>query len=165
MKVDDAKLGLDELGAHLKRKFSDVYSISPRRFEELVANIYRHLGYDVRLTKSTRDGGFDVILLDAGSDEQIIVECKKYSLHRKVGIGVVRELLGAQVLGGFSEAKLVTSSHFTFVAEEVPSKLLEMSTSFHLELVDADQLLRNLEVYNKELPPLYLLEECSYFED
>src|SRR5262249_52759453 len=53
--INDARLGLDELGSHLRRRFTDVHSVPWRTFEMLVADIYRHLGYDVHLTQQTRD--------------------------------------------------------------------------------------------------------------
>ena len=34
-------------------------NLSPRKFEELVAELFSDMGYEVVLTPATRDGGFD----------------------------------------------------------------------------------------------------------
>jgi len=92
--INDPKLALRELGSHLRRQFSDIYSVKPRRFEELVADVFRQLGYHCRLTQLTRDGGVDIILLEKNTNNQIVVECKRYAKHRKVDVGIVRQFLG-----------------------------------------------------------------------
>ena len=152
-KVDDQNLCLDELGAHLRRRFSDIYYISPRTFEKLVADIYKHAGYDVILTPATRDGGKDIILL--GKDgERIIVECKRYSRNRKVGVGVINSILGVQLALGERRARIVTTSYFTFPAEERAKSASLVEQGYILEFVDAEQLLRLLSVYNTDMPSL-----------
>jgi hypothetical protein len=148
--INNAELGLSELGSHLKRRFGDVYALSPRRFEEFVADIYSNLGFSTRLTQQTRDGGFDIVLLEHNSGRQIIVECKRYSGGNKVGLGVVDRVLGVQLRTGIRQAKIVTTSHFTKDAIAASKQV----TNFDLELVDADALLNNMEVYNEPLPPL-----------
>ena len=45
----------------LKQKPSNLRNLSPREFEELLADILRDLGWDVELTKQTRDGGADIL--------------------------------------------------------------------------------------------------------
>ncbi len=45
-----------------------IFGLDPRQFEEVNAEIWRRFGYDVELTKRTRDGGCDVsIRADAPS--------------------------------------------------------------------------------------------------
>ena len=39
----------------------ELFSLSPRQFEELVAEIWQRFGYLVELTCRTRDGGRDVV--------------------------------------------------------------------------------------------------------
>ena len=74
--INDQELGLAEVRAHLSRRFSDLYALTPRRFEEVVGDVYKQSGYDVILTPTTRDGGADLICLEEGSGNQLIVECK-----------------------------------------------------------------------------------------
>lgn len=151
--LNDPQLGLAELGIHLRRRFSDVYSITSRRFEQLVADVYKQLGYEVILTPQTRDGGRDLILL-GHQDERIIVECKRYSAERKVGVGVVNSILGVQLALGERRARIVTTSTFTFPAHERAKSPALAEQGYTLEFVDAEQLLKLLSVYNTDMPSL-----------
>ena len=53
--------------------------MSPRKFEELVAAMFRNQGYDVTLTPRSKDGGVDVIAIQRSGigTAMIIVECKR----------------------------------------------------------------------------------------
>lgn len=118
--IDDAtKVSLAELGTFLKRNFADIYSISWRRFEELTEDIFRNIGYRTRLTRPANDGGCDVILLDAGGNKQALVEVKKFSAERKVGVDLVRKLLGAQLIHRVKKSYLVTTSDFSMPAKKL----------------------------------------------
>jgi hypothetical protein len=83
--INDSELGLHELGSHLKRNFSDIYSLSSRRFELLVEDVFRSLGYATRITKCTRGNGYNSILLEQAQNKQIIVEVKRDAPAKKVG--------------------------------------------------------------------------------
>lgn len=97
-------------------------------------------------------------MLEDARGKQIIVECKRYAKDRKVGVGVVRQLLGVQLINNFSEAKIVSSSYFTEPAkDEAQSKYLDLF-GFKVDLIDADALLRELHTYNEKLPPLYRID-------
>lgn len=62
--ISDPAVALAELGAHLKRSFSDVYSLSWQRFEDLVADVFRcNYASDVIQTARSADGGADMLLL------------------------------------------------------------------------------------------------------
>jgi HJR/Mrr/RecB family endonuclease len=153
--INDSRLGLDELGTHLSRRFSDAFALSPRRFEELVADIYRNLGYHSRLTQQTRDGGYDIVLLERATNRQVIVECKRYKEGRRVGVAAVREVLGVQLDLGVPHAKIVTTSEFTQPAIKMSEKLKQRQCGYELDLVDAARLVETLRVYNSKLPPLH----------
>jgi len=149
--VDDSAIGLSELGSHLRRRKDDVYALSPRRFEMLVADVFRALGFRTVLTASTRDGGVDVFLLHHETAERIaIVECKRYAADRKVGIQTIRYLVGAAIEWGVRSAYLVTSSSF---AGGVRSRLPAFR-GVSVELIALDDLVSLLGVYNTKLPPL-----------
>jgi restriction endonuclease Mrr len=105
----------DELIANLAQNPSDVYSLAPRKFEELIARLFEDRGYAVTLTKSTRDGGYDVIaeLSTAISSMIIFAECKRYQKNRKVGVEVVRGLYGVIEQHKANQGLVITSSFFT----------------------------------------------------
>ncbi|MCL2717242.1 MAG: restriction endonuclease [Lachnospiraceae bacterium] len=69
-----------------------------RIFEELVADIFREYGYEVELTKKTRDGGRDIIALKRKNgkvNEKILIECKHW--NDAIGISSIRELIGVAI--------------------------------------------------------------------
>jgi restriction endonuclease len=143
--INDRELAINELASHVSRRFEDVYSLSPRRFEELVASIYSNLGWKVELTKQTRDGGADLVCLKRGSDETCIVECKRYSRTRKVGIGSVDRLIGAAFRIGTNSAHLVTTSSFSSPAKQGRIEILEQG--FDLDLIDGCELLKTINAF------------------
>jgi len=156
LEINSSELGLGELGSYLRRNVSDIYALAPRRFESLVADIFRNLGYHAQLTKETRDGGYDILLSDTEGN-QILVECKRYAQHRRVCVSTVRELLGVQLCKGVRFGKLVTTTVFTEPARTAALEVNRGETGFHLDLVDLEDLTRHLSVYNVALPPQELL--------
>lgn len=156
--INSPNLPLDELGAHLRRSFADLYNITWRRFEALVADVFKANGYRVILTRQARDGGADIIVLRSESAHQeAIIECKKYAKRRRVGIQVVRAVVGAAVSWDVRRAVIVTSSAFSRDARLSTTEF--QRRGFALDLVDAAELLSLLGVYNKALPPLDKLTE------
>lgn len=78
----------------LNKNPTDLYQLSSRRFEELVAELLMRKGYNVELTPATRDGGKDIYAArkdDLGSF-LYIVECKKYKPTHKIGVNILRSM-------------------------------------------------------------------------
>lgn len=144
--INDTALLANELCSHLARRYSDIYQLSPRRFEEAVAEVYRSMGWQVTLTAQTRDGGLDLCCLANDKNEKCIVECKRYSAERTVGIAVVDRLVGVSIRTGSNSAHLVTSSSFSRPALQAAAEARKQGIT--LELTDASELLRLLEVYS-----------------
>lgn len=123
----------------------EIYRISPREFEELVAEVFSQQGYRVKLTPTTRDGGCDVIATRDinGIPYMILIECKKYNPDHRVGVQLVRSLLGVQSDRKANKAILVTSSLFTRDAREFAERQEHL-----ISLVDVNDLLnmmRNIQ--------------------
>ena len=111
--------------------------LSPHAFEELVASIFEIEGYEVNVTRTTRDGGVDVFAERSnrlGLLDQWIVECKLYTEDRPVGVEVVRQLLGVRQVLNVRNAVLVASTRFTKEAK----RTAELGG---VELVDRERLL------------------------
>jgi restriction system protein len=105
----------NDLMKRLKKEPKEVHKLSPRQFEELIADLLRDMGYDVTLTKTTRDGGADILASiknDLGKFLYLI-DAKKYSEKNKIGVDMVRTLLGTLADYQASSAMLVTTSSFT----------------------------------------------------
>ncbi len=98
-----------------------LHSLPPRKFEEIVATVFRNNGFDVELTPETRDGGIDIIAVQKnsfGGSTLHLVECKRYLPENKVGIGIVQRMLGVVEQHRATQGLIVTTSSFSRDAEE-----------------------------------------------
>lgn len=97
-----------------------MYSLNPRKFEELVAFLFEKRGWQVRLTPPSRDGGFDFFaeLKNPLSSFLVLGECKRYSRDRKVGVEIVRGLHSVTETNNAHQGIVITSSFFTAGAVE-----------------------------------------------
>ncbi|MDB2123707.1 restriction endonuclease [Clostridium paraputrificum] len=85
---DDRIIGIEQCISIIEAKFiytnvgleKHILNLSPREFELLIGSLYRHLGYEVEVTKATRDGGKDIIARIKREDgnEIVYAECKLY---------------------------------------------------------------------------------------
>jgi restriction system protein len=75
----------------------ELLAISPRNFELFIGLLFKHMGYGVSITQSSKDGGFDIRLQkdSTGKSELSIVECKRHT--NNVGVKEVRALMSTVV--------------------------------------------------------------------
>jgi hypothetical protein len=68
----------------LKKQPKDIFKLTPRQCEELIAELFRDTGYDVMLTQATRDGGKDVLasIKTECGDLLCLVQAKHYRQDR-----------------------------------------------------------------------------------
>lgn len=99
----------------LKRQPSSIYDLPPRKFEELIADLLKDLGYEVELTPATRDGGKDILAYMNTPHGKLLclVEAKRYRQDRSVGVELVRALYGTLIDADASSVMLVTTSSFS----------------------------------------------------
>lgn len=119
-----------------------MYDLTSREFEELVAEVFYKQGYNVVLTPETRDGGCDIIATHnvGGLSYMILIECKKYGLKNKVGVQLVRSLLGVQTDQKVNKAVIVTSSTFTRDARDLAERQNTL-----IGLIDYNDLIRMMK--------------------
>jgi transcriptional regulator with XRE-family HTH domain len=131
--MSDLVLANDALLRHLERHPTDLHRLSPREFEELVAEALTRQGYDVSLTPIARDGGKDMFVAShsALGGALYVVECKKYAADRPVGVGVVRQLHGVVQAERLTGGIVATTSHFSQDAREFTTKV-----KYQLSLAD-----------------------------
>lgn len=111
--------------------------MSSRDFEFFVADIFEKLGFNVKITQATRDGGKDIIATKADPiPYTLIVECKHCGENHKVNVSVVRNVYGVQMAMQANKSVVVTSSKFTRDAREFAEDRKTMMT-----LWDIDDLL------------------------
>jgi HJR/Mrr/RecB family endonuclease len=104
----------------LKKKPHDVYEISPRQFEELVADLLAGMGMEVELTPATRDGGKDILAYMKTEIGKFLtlVETKQHNKSRPVGVELVRSLFGTLIDHEATSGMLVTTSRFAKPAQQ-----------------------------------------------
>jgi HJR/Mrr/RecB family endonuclease len=104
-----------QLTEHLISNPDAIHQLSPRKFEELVAYLMEKQGYEVTLTKQSRDGGIDIFALkrDGFGNFLTIVDCKRYSEKNLVGIDLVRTMYGTLNIAKASHGIIATTSRFT----------------------------------------------------
>lgn len=116
----EAEVVSDAVLEALARNPDDLYTLSPRRFEEVIAEVLARDGYDVTLTAASRDGGVDLWAVDHRKLGKfvILVECKRYAPDRPVGVGVARQLYGVVRKEGANAGVVASTSFFTRGAQE-----------------------------------------------
>ncbi len=108
------------LDIHIARQMIDnpdnIYRLSSRDFEQFVKCLYEGLGYEGKVTKFTRDGGVDIYLSKTTDDMKhtYAVQCKHTSRKTfKVGVPILRDLLGVIHDTGVTAGIIVTNAKFT----------------------------------------------------
>lgn len=124
----------------LMREPERVRQLTPRKFEELIAELVAGLGYDVELTKATSDRGFDIIA--RRTDDPVfpsvhLIEAKLWTPPRKVGEPVLRSVYGAGMARNCNGVMIVTPSAFSRNAERFVS---DFNLRQYIRLVDGAQL-------------------------
>jgi restriction system protein len=98
----------------LHRYPNDLRVIDRRKFEKLIAELFVGFGYKVELTKRTRDGVKDIIVIKRQEvDVRFLIECKRPDPGNRVGVSTDRELYGVKVDDQAKKAILATTSYFT----------------------------------------------------
>jgi|GEM_PF-196695 len=105
---------------------SKIDALSPIEFEHLIKQIYQKMGYKAEVTSGSRDGGVDVIArkyTGMHGEEVAIIQCKHYK-SQKVGVGHMRELIGAWKTDYpyADNAVMITSGEFSSDAIEIARK-------------------------------------------
>jgi hypothetical protein len=105
----------NELIKSLVNKPDLIYSLEPRKFEEMVAELLFREGMEVELTGKTRDGGRDILAKTntASGTHLYLVECKRYAKKNLVSVDIVRALYGVVESERATGGIIVTSSDFS----------------------------------------------------
>jgi restriction system protein len=78
---------------NLLDRYSTWEQLSPSQFEHALCNRFEKLGFKLKVTQYSGDGGIDLSGLDENGN-QVIIQAKKYSSN--VGVSVVREMIGVR---------------------------------------------------------------------
>lgn len=115
----------DDLVLALAARPDLMYELHPRKFEELMAELYLRRGFEVELTPATRDGGVDLYVVSPGPGRRLltVVDVKRYAAHRKVGVGIVRQLYGVVEEKRANAGIIATTSFFSKEAQDFREKV------------------------------------------
>lgn len=118
-----------------------IQEITPRQFEELVCELFERKGYNVQLTKQTRDGGKDIIVLSNSllGDLVIYAECKKRATKHPVDVGLVRQLYGTVEADRATAGIMVTNSYFSKDARK-----FQQTIKSRMSLIDYTELMKQI---------------------
>lgn len=113
------------------RSLNDLKRMHPFKFEDYVAKLYKNMGYSVKQTKRTGDGGKDIVATKNG--QTYFVECKRYS--DPINVHKMRDFVGACVLGGKDVKGIyVTTSSFTNDAKSAANRI-------GIQMIDGNKLM------------------------
>jgi restriction endonuclease Mrr len=123
-----------------------IHDLTSRQFEELVADILKDFGFNVELTRATRDGGKDILAYISNQITSFLtfVECKKYAPHQKVGVDVVRQVYGVQRIYHAHKSLIVTTSTFT-----APAIAEQKRIENEMSLKDYENIAQWLQLYQQ----------------
>lgn len=91
-------------------------NFTPYEFEEFVADLFRHMGYNARVTSKSGDFGVDVIA--ENTQERLAIQVKRHKYTNKVGAPTVQKTLGSIHKADADTTMIVTTSQFTGPAFE-----------------------------------------------
>jgi len=107
----------------------NLMDLNPFEFEQLVHDLFAKQGLETKLTRSSRDGGVDVVAFDKRPilGGKVVIQAKRY--RHTVGVSAVRDLYGTMMSEGANKGILVTTSGygpdaFKF-AKDKPIELIE----------------------------------------
>lgn len=136
----------------IKHLIHDIYKdnklfqeIHHRDFEEVMAELLQQKGYDVELTKRTRDGGHDIIALctlQGNIPIKMLVECKRWT--NKVNVDIIRSFKHIVSSRNANIGMIATTSFFTPDAQKE-----NLEHFLHLNLKDRNDLLQWIDEYAK----------------
>jgi hypothetical protein len=126
----------------LKRASVDrahLLSMSPRAFEEFMANLFDALGYRVELTPASRDWGVDLVCVKSlhGIPFKFAAQLKRYKEGNPITLEMVNSFVGANEMFQADKLVYITTSRYTKpalqFAERCSRHRLELRDYSHIQ--------------------------------
>jgi Restriction endonuclease len=112
--------------------------------EDATLMILKEFGYQARATARSKDGGVDIIL-DHPVKGTVYVQVKHSK--NKIGVEILRELVGTMCIRGINDALLVTSSGFTRGVQRERNSASNAGKI--VELIDGEHFIAALNLSSK----------------
>lgn len=103
------------------RSLSDLQEMTPERFEEHIAYIFKQMGYQTEVVGGPGDYGVDIEA--QRGKELVVIQCKRYQQGNKVPSRAVRDFIGAMLVADAHRGYFVTTSSFTKPAYEHAARI------------------------------------------
>jgi restriction endonuclease Mrr len=129
----------DRVLKYLSENPEEFYRLDGKQFEIVMEEIYRKLGYKVERTQVSRDGGKDIIIRkpEILGDFIYYVECKRHSIKRPIGVGILRNLITVVNTDRVNGGILATTSYFTRDAKKY---IDENKYGYQIQMHDFDTI-------------------------
>jgi transcriptional regulator with XRE-family HTH domain len=124
---------------------TELYKLDWKKFEDLVAHLLEEFGWEIIPMGYTKDDGIDLIAIrhvQPKVEFSMMVQCKRYSQHRKVGVSVVKDVWATKWEKGFHHAMIATTSKFTKGA-------VKKAESWNFDLRDHESIFELCREYGK----------------
>jgi len=119
---------------------TNLLEMDPFAFEALICNLFSKLGLEAKLTRSSRDGGVDVVAFDPRPvfGGKYVIQAKRY--RNTVEVSAVRDLYGSMMNENAAKGILVTTSAYgpdaRNFAKDKPIELIDGSSLlYHLDQI------------------------------
>ncbi|MGJ0514878.1 MAG: restriction endonuclease [Methylomicrobium sp.] len=112
-----------------KQQAAELSQLSGTEFEEYLAGLFRHHGYQVEMTPTSGDYGADLLLTKQG--ERTAVQAKCYT--GSVGVSAVQEALSGMAYYHCQSAWVVTTGSYT-------PNAIELARKSNVRLLDSTEL-------------------------
>lgn len=135
-----------EIARLLKHDPSFIHKIDARKWEEIIAGVYKKAGFDdVILTPRSGDYGRDIIAVKHGIlSVRFIDQVKAYRPGHLVTADDVRALLGV-LLSDQNATKGIVTTTSRFAPRICDDPLIKPHMPYRLELIDGNQLVSRLD--------------------
>jgi len=131
----------------LQKSPHNLFSISPRQLEEVVAELLSDQGFEVELTQQTHDDGVDIFAFKKLPVGKVlfVVDTKRYQKTNIIGVEMVRQLHGTVIHHNATSGMLVTTSGYSR-----DSRKYEKDHEFQLFLKEYADIISWLNDYGKQ---------------
>lgn len=145
-------IGVNELlTEHLASNPELLRKLAPQSFERFMGEIFANFGYEIEVTRPSKDGGVDIIAISSNNGilSRTLIECKRFTPPNNVGVSYVRQLLGVRASEAATQGVIVTTSYFTRDARS-----LEEQNKYQISLQDFDAISRWVKDYAGQNRPM-----------
>lgn len=131
-----------DVGEKMIRFFSEhpeeMKTMDRKLLDEMIAELFYGFGYEVELTKQTRDGGRDIIAIkDSEVSVKYLIEAKRPEPRKPIGVVPVRALYGVKCREKATKAILATTTYFTRDAKiEFKENIWELELREYKGIID-----------------------------